>query len=89
VIKGPDRSKFLLRKVQAGEDVSYNEETYVIDEVKEYLDGRYICDKDSCWRVFGYEIHQHYHAVEKMMVHLSNENYITYHPTTNMASSSI
>jgi carboxypeptidase C (cathepsin A) len=38
VIKGPDRSKFLLRKVQAGEDVSYNEETYVIDEVKEYLD---------------------------------------------------
>jgi hypothetical protein len=38
VTKGPDRSKFLLRKVQDGEDVPYNEETYVIDEVKEYLD---------------------------------------------------
>jgi hypothetical protein len=48
VTKGPNRSKFLLRKVHAGEDVPYNEETDVIDEVKEYLDSQYICDKDSC-----------------------------------------
>jgi hypothetical protein len=42
------RSKFFLRKVLEGGDVPYNEETDAIDEVKEYLDSRYICDKDSC-----------------------------------------
>jgi hypothetical protein len=85
VTKGLDCSKFLLKKFQSNEDVPYNEETNGIDEVKEYLDSRYICDKDSCWRVFCYEIHRHYLAIERMPVHLPNENYITYHLTTNMA----
>jgi hypothetical protein len=85
VTKGLDRSKFLFRKVQAGEDVPYNEETNTKDEVKEYLDSRYMCDKDSCWRVFGYEIHRHYPAVERMTVHLPNENYISYYARANMA----
>jgi hypothetical protein len=85
VTKGPNRSKFPFKKLQSNEDVPYNEETNAIYEVKEYLDSRYICDKDSCWRVFGYEIHCHNPAVERMPAHLPNENYITYHPTTNMA----
>jgi hypothetical protein len=85
VTKGPDRSKIFLRRVQAGEDVPYNEQTDAKDEVKEYLDSRYICDKDACWRVFGFEIHRHYPAVERMPVHLPNQNHITYNSTSNMA----
>jgi hypothetical protein len=85
VTKGPDRSKIFLKRVQAGEDVPYNEQTDAKDEIKEYLDTRYICDKDACWRVFGFEIHRHYPTVERMPVHLPNQNYITYTSRSNMA----
>jgi hypothetical protein len=77
VTKGPDRSKGFLKKVQENEDVPYDNETNCRDEVQEYLDSRYICDKDSCWCIYGYEIQMH--------VHLLNEKYITYQAKANMA----
>ncbi|ONM60681.1 uncharacterized protein [Zea mays] len=85
VTKGPDRSKMFLQRIQSGEDVPYDEETDARNEIKEYIDSRYLCDIDSCWRVFGFEIHRHYPAVERMHVHLPNENYITYNTSANMA----
>jgi hypothetical protein len=85
VTKRPDRSKVFLQRVRDSEDVPYNEETDSRDEVKEYLDSCYICDKDSCWRVYGYDIHKHYPAVERMPIHQLNENYIAYKAASNMA----
>jgi hypothetical protein len=84
VTKGPDCSKAYLQKIRNGEEAPYDEETEARNEVKEYLDSRYLCDKDSCWRVLGYEIHRHYPAVERMPVHLPNENSITYNATSDM-----
>jgi hypothetical protein len=85
VTKGPDYSKVYLQRIRNGEDTPYDEETNARNEVKEYLDTRYLCDKDSCWRVLGYDIHRHYPAVERMPVHLPNENYITYNATSNIS----
>jgi hypothetical protein len=55
------------------------------DEVREYLDARYICPFDSCWWVFGFEIHRHFPAVKRMPVHLPDENYVTYNTKADMA----
>ena len=55
-----------------------------MNEVKEYLDCRYICEQDACWRIFGFDIHRHYPAVERMPVHLPNENFITFHARARM-----
>lgn len=85
VTKGPDCSKAYLQKLRNGEEAPYDEATDAKNEVKEYLDSRYLCDKDSAWRILGYEIHRHYPAVERMPVHLPNENYITYNATANMS----
>jgi hypothetical protein len=84
VTKGPDCSKAYLKKITNGEDTPLDEETNTKNEVKEYLDARYICAFDSCWRVFGFEIHLHYPSVERMPIHLPNENYITYSAETDM-----
>jgi DNA-binding GntR family transcriptional regulator len=48
VTKGPNHSKVFLQRVRDSEDVPYSEETDSRDEVKEYLDSRCICDRDSC-----------------------------------------
>jgi hypothetical protein len=54
-----------------------DEETNTRNEIKEYLDTRYICLFDSCWRIFRFHIHRHFPLVERMPVHLPNENYVT------------
>jgi len=85
VTKGPDCSKVYLQRVRDGVDPPYDQETQTINEVKEYLDCRYICEQDACWRVFGYDIHRHYPSVERLPVHLPNENFITYRAKANMS----
>lgn len=84
ITKGADCSKVYLQRVRNGEDTPYDRETQTINEVTEYLDCRYICEQDACWRIFGYDIHRHYPAVERMPVHLPNENYISYSARANM-----
>ena len=85
VTKGPDCSKVYLQRVRDGVDPPYDQETQTINEVKEYLDCRYICEQDACWRVFGYDIHRHYPSIERLPVHLPNENFITYRAKANMS----
>jgi hypothetical protein len=37
-----------------------------IDEIKEYLDCRYICEQDAMWRLHGFDIDYHWPPVEKL-----------------------
>jgi hypothetical protein len=78
VTKGPDCSKSYLQKITNSEETLMDEETNTRNEIKEYLDTRYICLFDSCWRIFRFHIHRHFPLVERMPVHLPNENYVTY-----------
>ena len=41
-----------------------------IDEIMEYRQCRYICDKDGCWRIYGFDIHSKMPSVERLPVHL-------------------
>jgi len=84
VTKGADCSKIYLSRVRSGEDAPYDKETETVNEVKEYLDCRYICEQDACWRILGFDIHRHYPAVERMPVHLPNDNYVTYSARAQM-----
>ena len=84
VTKGADCSKAYLQRVQRGQQAPYDDGTQTINEVKEYLDCRYICEQDACWRMFGYDIHRHYPAVERMPIHLPNENFITFSAQAKM-----
>jgi hypothetical protein len=77
--------KHIFKKITNGEDTPIDEETNIRNEVKEYLDTRYICPFDSCWRILGFEIHRHFPSVERMSVHLPDENYITYNSEADMS----
>lgn len=84
VTKGADCSKAYLQRVKRGQSAPYDEQTNTVNEVKEYLDCRYICEQDACWRMFGYDIHRHHPAVERMPVHLPNENFVSFSAKTKM-----
>jgi hypothetical protein len=84
VTKGADCSKVYLQRARSGQETPYDRESNTINEVKEYLDCRYICEQDACWRIFGFDIHRHYLAVERMPVHLPDENYISFSARAKM-----
>jgi hypothetical protein len=48
------------------------------DEIKQYLDCRYISPSEACWRIFGFPIHGRRPAVKRMFFHLIGENSVYY-----------
>ncbi|GJW22091.1 hypothetical protein Tco_0032713 [Tanacetum coccineum] len=44
----------------------------VIDEIKNFLDARYISPYEACWGIFEFEIHYREPAVQILAVHLQN-----------------
>jgi len=46
------------------------------DEVKQYLDCRYISPCEACWRIFSFPIHGRNPAVERLFFHLLGEQSI-------------
>ncbi|KAF1862622.1 hypothetical protein Lal_00013383 [Lupinus albus] len=44
-----------------------------LDEVKQYLDCRYVSPSEACWRIFRFPIHGRQPAVERLSFHLQGE----------------
>jgi hypothetical protein len=50
-----------------------NPETAVWDEVKMYVDARYVSASEAYWRIYGFSLHNESPAVEQLAVHLENQ----------------
>ncbi|XP_058734290.1 uncharacterized protein LOC131606021 [Vicia villosa] len=49
-----------------------------VDEIKQYLDCRYVSPSEACWRIYSYNIHGRKPAVERMYYHLVGEQAVYY-----------
>jgi hypothetical protein len=52
----------------------------VWDEIKQYLDTRYVSAPEACWRIFKYPLCFRSHAVQRLAVHLPQEQPIYFQP---------
>ena len=52
--------------------------TEEIDEIKTYLDCRYISATEACWRIFQFDIHYRQPVVERLPFHLPGEHTIVF-----------
>jgi hypothetical protein len=48
-----------------------------IDEIQDFLNGRFICPPEACWRILKFEIHSREPAVQILSMHLENMQNIT------------
>jgi hypothetical protein len=48
------------------------------DEINKYLDSRYVSATESCWRIFGFDMHDQYPKTTRLEVHLENKHQVTY-----------
>lgn len=70
-LKGHDNATMLLqRKKGSSSSNDSNKKEKIVDEVKHYLDGRYVCASEAAWRILGFDIHYRYPSVERLPVHV-------------------
>ncbi|XP_058761932.1 uncharacterized protein LOC131635331 [Vicia villosa] len=72
--KGYDR--ITASVIRSNPSSTSNDETF--DEIKQYLDCRYVSPSEVCWRIFSYNIHGRKPSVERMFFHLIGEKAIYY-----------
>ncbi|GJX95631.1 DNA helicase [Tanacetum coccineum] len=68
--QGPDRILAKISNSEASTSIPGNNKP--IDEIQNYVDGRFICPFKAWWRIFDFPIHSRELAVQILSVHLEN-----------------
>lgn len=81
--------KYLFKYVYKGHDCANikfsnvnNEDNspFAWDEIKWYVDGRYVSAPEGCWRLRKYEMHKQTHHIERLNVHLEDKQSLCFEP---------
>ncbi|XP_058774322.1 uncharacterized protein LOC131648594 [Vicia villosa] len=72
--KGYDR----IIAVVVQTDADGSPSVIIIDEIKQYLDCRYVSPSEACWRLFSFPIHGRSSAVERLFFHFEGDNSVYY-----------
>ena len=76
--KGPDRATMLVQENVRRNEISGKKQINDVDEIKSYLDCRYISTCEACWRIYQFDIHYRNPAVEQLSFHLQDEHTVTF-----------
>ncbi|XP_029642741.1 uncharacterized protein LOC115217239 [Octopus sinensis] len=66
--------KYICKYVNMGSDAAMFglQKDNSMDEVSQYMAGRYISSGEAFWRIFGFPLHQRHPAIRQLAVHLKN-----------------
>ncbi|XP_035840401.1 uncharacterized protein LOC110914193 [Helianthus annuus] len=78
ISKGADRIQFALTRDRHGGDNEAADIPEVVDEIKNYTDGRFICPHEAMWRIFSFPIHHRNPPVQVLAVHLEGKQNLTF-----------
>ena len=73
VNKGSNRATFVLYENLHTGATSEAQHITNIDEIKTYLDCRYISTSKACWRLFEFDIQYREPIVQRLSFHIENE----------------
>ncbi|GJU68794.1 AT-hook motif-containing protein [Tanacetum coccineum] len=75
--KGPDRATIAIQEnVKVGAN-GESDQIMVIDEIKNYLNCRFLSPCEAVWRLFSFDINYAYPTVMQLNYHLPDQNAIT------------
>ncbi|MCH79500.1 ATP-dependent DNA helicase PIF1 [Trifolium medium] len=58
----------------------------IVDEIKQFYDCRYLSPSESIWRIFKFDIHSRWPAVQRLTFHLRSEQRILFKDGSNLQS---
>nr|GEW44806.1 ribonuclease H-like domain, reverse transcriptase, RNA-dependent DNA polymerase [Tanacetum cinerariifolium] len=77
--------KYLFKYINKGPDrVTATVEDEEMDEIKDYYDCRYLSSCKATWRIFKFDIHHRFPAVERLPFHLPNQQSIVFDPSESI-----
>ncbi|GJW95984.1 DNA helicase [Tanacetum coccineum] len=76
ILKGPDRILAKISNLDESTTATCNRPH--IDEIQNYVDGRFICPYKACWRIFDFLIHSREPAIQILNVHQENMQRFTF-----------
>ncbi|GKC11606.1 ATP-dependent DNA helicase RRM3-like protein, partial [Tanacetum coccineum] len=69
--------KYLFKYINKGPDrVSATIDGEEVDEIKDYLNCRYLSACEAAWRIYGFDIHYRTPSVERLPFHLKDEQQV-------------
>ncbi|CAO3645166.1 unnamed protein product [Mucor hiemalis] len=78
-----DAIKYVFKYVYKGHDrASMTVEQN--NEIKSYLDARYVSAPESCWRLFGFSMHKEYPPHQRLQVHEEKKQTVYYRESQNL-----
>ena len=77
--------KYLYKYVYKGSDRCVVQMGKDIDEIRKYLDGRYISASEACWRLFKFRLHREQPSVMRLMYHLPNSQSVIFEENETVA----
>jgi hypothetical protein len=80
-----DVVKYLFKYLYKGYDcasveVSQKTGTYDYDELKQFVDARYVSAPEAAWRLFENKMHDRSHGIIRLAVHLQDRQSVTFQP---------
>ena len=67
-------------------DVNGNEAPQAVNEITDYLDARYVSAPEGIWRIFQFKMHDRKPAVQRLQIHLPNQQTVTFSNDTDMVT---
>ncbi|KAK1377287.1 hypothetical protein POM88_033480 [Heracleum sosnowskyi] len=84
-LKGHDNATMLIqRKKDNLVSQKSKGKEQCLDEVKHYLDGRYVCVSEAAWRILGFDIHYRFPSVERLPVHVPGGKTVSFKVNDNL-----
>ena len=66
--------KYVIKYIAKGHDMAVF--SLEQDEIKQYQTARYLGPVEACWRIFAFKMHDRYPFVERLAVHLENQQQV-------------
>src|SRR5581483_166480 len=78
--------KYLYKYIYKGQDRVLISIVNPQDEIKKYVNARYVSASEAIWRLFNFHLQQRSHKVERLPIHLPNQQMIVFNDTDELSS---
>jgi hypothetical protein len=78
--------KYLYKYVYKGQDRVIVSIADSHDEITKYLNARYVSASEACWRLFNFGLQEKSHKVERLPVHLQNQQSVIFQEGENIST---
>ena len=76
----------MFSRAAIGLQAGGNEVPRQVNEIADYLDVRYVSAPEGIWRIFQFKMHNRTPAVQRLQIHLPNQQTVTFSKDTDVAT---